>query len=121
NLLKGKTIAGRKLVVTKVSGLAQARRCQLVFICSSEAERTAAMLNDLSGMPVLTVGETPRFAEQGGMINLLLVDKNIRFEVNAAAAEKSRIVLHPALVKLGARPEQPSSTETSTSPLSGPG
>src|SRR5436305_10686532 len=39
--LKGKKISGRKLVVTEVSGLAEARRCQLVFISSSETYRTA--------------------------------------------------------------------------------
>jgi hypothetical protein len=122
--LKGKKVAGRKLVVTEVSNASQTRKCQLVFISSSETNRASEILAELARSPVVTVGEIPGFTEQGGMINLLLVDnpttvptatttaagagtaartKSIRFEVNAAAAEKAGIVLHPALVKLGTR------------------
>jgi hypothetical protein len=80
------------------------------------------MLNGLARAPVLTIGEIPGFTEQGGIINLLVVEnpatvpvaasssgtggpvarkRIIRFEVNAAAAKNAGIVLHPALVKLG--------------------
>ena len=127
--LKGKKIAGRKLVVTEVSSLSQARKCQLVFISSSETNRIGEILDGLASAPVVTVGENPGFTEQGGMISLLVVDnpatvpsatssaagaataartKSIRFKVNAAAAERAGIVLHPALIKLGTLAQQPS-------------
>jgi hypothetical protein len=119
-LLKGKTVAGRKVIVTNVSGLEQARRCQLVFISSSETNRTPGILSGLVRMPVLTVGEIPGFTDQGGIINLLLVDKNIRLEVNAAAARQSGIVLHPGLIKLGTRAEEPSPSQSPPTPAQTP-
>ena len=127
--LKGKKVAGRKLVVTEVSSLSQARKCQLVFVSSSETNRTPEILTELARTPVLTVGEIPGFTQQGGMINLLVVDnpttvllaasnpagggtevrtKSIRFEVNATAAEKAGLTLAPVLVKLGTHPPQSS-------------
>jgi len=38
--------------------------------------------------------------EQGGMINLLLVGKNIRLEINSAAVEQARIVMDPKLISM---------------------
>ena len=120
-ILKGNTVSGRKVAVSRVSSLAQARRCQLIFISSSETNRTAEILNGLAHLPVLTIGEVPAFTEQGGIINLLLVDRNIRLEVNAAAAREAGIVLHPGLIKLGARPEQSSPSQSPAAPAQAPG
>ena len=41
------------------------------------------------GRPVLTVGESPRFIRDGGMINLLLIRNTVRFEVNLEAASRA--------------------------------
>jgi hypothetical protein len=98
--LNGKTISGRKLVVKKVSRLRDAARCQSVFISSSETENTSKIVDELADLPVLTVGETPGFAEQGGIVNLLLEGKHVRLEINTAAAEKARITIDPELLKL---------------------
>jgi hypothetical protein len=100
NCLVGKTVSGRRLIVTKLSRLSQVERCQLVFISASETKRTSKILNSLAGMPVLTVGEIPGFTEQGGIMNLLLVGKNIRLEINPAAAGKSGIVFDQKLIEL---------------------
>ena len=56
------------------------------------------------------LGFRPGFGEQGGMINLLLVGKNIRLEINLAAVEQARIVMDPKLISM-----------SSTGPGAGPG
>jgi hypothetical protein len=45
---------------------------------------------------VLTVGETTRFLEAGGMISFLLQDSKVRFAINVGAAQSARL-------KIGAR------------------
>jgi hypothetical protein len=100
DFLTGKNVAGRRLSVTKVSRLARAARCQLLFVSASELKRTPQILDSLGTLPVLTIGEIPGFTESGGMINLLLEGKNIRLEVNQVAAEKAGLQLDPRLVKL---------------------
>lgn len=97
--LTGKTISSRKLAIKKLSQPADATNCQAVFICASEKKKTAAILKQLAGAPVLTVGETPQFAEQGGIINLLRDGKHIRLELNLASAEKNRFTIDPELIK----------------------
>ena len=72
----------------------------MVFVSSSESTRTSKIIKALGGLPVLTMGETPGFVEQGGMINLLLEGKNIRLEINQTAVEKAGFVIDPQLTKL---------------------
>jgi hypothetical protein len=115
NCLVGKTISGRKLVIKKLSRMAQVLRCQLVFISASRTNDTAKILNRLAGLPILTVGEIPGFTEQGGIINLLLEGKNIRLEINQAAAEKARLLIDPKLIKLAALKAEPTLTRNSSS------
>ena len=115
--LRGKTIAGRKLVVTKLSRVTHASRCQLLFISASETNRTSKILDGLAPLPVLTVGEIPGFTEQGGIINLLLEGNNIRLEINQAAAEKAHLQIDPNLIKLAALMARQASAGN-TSPVS---
>jgi len=114
-LLTGKKISGSKVIVAKVSSLAQARRCQMVFVSSTERTRTPELLNGLADQPVLTVGESPEFVHHGGIINLLLVEKHIELEVNPSAAKKAGLLLHPGLIKLGARSENSSPSAPASS------
>jgi hypothetical protein len=113
--LRGKTIAGRKLVVRKLSRVTHASRCHLLFISASETKRTSEILDSLAPFPVLTIGEIPGFTEQGGIINLLLEGKNIRLEINQNAAEKAHLQIDPKLVKLAALMAEPISQRVSSS------
>jgi hypothetical protein len=108
--LAGKTVSGRKLVVTKLSRTVRASHCDVVFVSTSETGRTAKILDGLDGFPVLTVGEVPGFTEQGGVLNLLLVGKKIRLEINQAAAEKAGIRFDPKLIELVALQAEPALT-----------
>jgi hypothetical protein len=99
-ILSGKTVAGRRLVVRQLSGTQEAARCQLVFVSSSEKAQLTEIFKTLTQFPVLTVGETPGFAENGGMINLRVEGTKIWLEINPAAAERAHLVLHPKLLKM---------------------
>ena len=48
----------------------------------------------------LTVGETPGFAERGGMIRLMLEDNRVRFEVNVDAAHDGNLNISSRLLTL---------------------
>ena len=51
-------------------------------------------------MPILTVGETPRFIEQGGIVNFFLENGKVRFEINRSAAERSGLRISSRLLQL---------------------
>jgi hypothetical protein len=51
-------------------------------------------------LPILTVGETPRFLENGGIISLHVVDRKVRFEIDARAAARAGLTLSSQLMRL---------------------
>jgi hypothetical protein len=66
-------------------------------------------IQTLKGVPVLTIGETPGFARNGGIINLILEDNKVRFEVNVAAAKEAELNISSRLLALARIVQSPSS------------
>src|SRR5438105_5746280 len=62
-VLSGKTIQGRELIVKRVSDPQAAAKCQVLFIAASEKPRISEIVAPLKDRPVLTVSEIEGFAE----------------------------------------------------------
>jgi hypothetical protein len=109
-----KTLQDRRIVVRRFAMPDDYRpTCQILFVSRSlSAEQQAAMLKKTQGNPVLVVGETPGFAEKGGIINFYAEEDRIRFEINAEAARKAQLRLSAQLLSLGrpAAAAQPTSS-----------
>jgi hypothetical protein len=93
-------VAGRSVIVQAVPTPEGARDAHLAFIGASEAERLPAILRSLGTQPVLTVGDTDGFAQEGVAINLYTFDKRIRIEVNTTAAARAGLRLSSNLLRL---------------------
>jgi len=83
-----------------VENAVAARRCAIVFISGSEADKLKQDLNDLNGYPVLTVSDVPRFVERGGMIAFEMQAKHVRFSVGLDAVTKAGLGLSSELLKV---------------------
>jgi hypothetical protein len=97
--LKGKTTSGRQLSVRRIAGPEDAGRCHIVYIGRSERDQAR---NILKGMKsgILTIGDMPQFASSGGIINFVIVESRVSFEVNVDAAEKAGLRISSQLLKL---------------------
>jgi hypothetical protein len=76
------------------------RNCYLLFICSSEKNNLVDILNLVRNHGVLTVGETPGMLEVNGIINFLLEENKVRFEINLNNARESELVIRSQLLRL---------------------
>lgn len=79
------------------------RRCHVLFICPSEKAHLHRVLPHIQKDGILTVGDVPGFLEAGGVMNFLLVDKKVRFEINLAAAARAKLVIRSSLLRLAVR------------------
>lgn len=98
--LTGKRIGERRLEVRQVRDPESAEGCHILYLARPEAEHLAEVLAALDHRPVLTVGDTPGFAERGGMIGLVVLDRRVRFHINAAAVEGAGLNISSKLLKL---------------------
>jgi hypothetical protein len=98
-LLDGKNIGGRTLSVTVFKSLNELRATDVLFI-RTDRKTLEAALHTLSGLPVLTVGESHDFTEVGGVVQLIRDGRKMRFAVNVAAADQAGLRIQAQLLKL---------------------
>lgn len=98
----GRTAQGRRIVVSRVEAPAQARACHVVFISGLEWERHPDVLAALKSPGLLTVGEGIRFAESGGVLSFIPVDRTVRFAVNLDASDGARLRISSRMLALAA-------------------
>lgn len=98
----GRTAQGRRIVVSRVEAPAQARDCHVVFISGAEWERHPDVLAAVQSPGVLTVGEGSRFAESGGVLSFIPVDRTVRFAVNLDASDGARLRISSRMLELAA-------------------
>ena len=99
-VLNGKTIQGRKLIVIRITDPQEAAACQVLFIGASEKPRISEIISEVKNRPVLTVGEFEGFAESGGMVNLVAGPNRIVMEINRQVASEARLAFSSQLLKL---------------------
>jgi hypothetical protein len=97
----GKTVNGRPLKLAYVHRGDPIEGVDILFITRSERDRLPAILASLKDKRILTVGDSERFAHRGGMINLILVGKSVRFEMNVEAIEQAGLKVNSKLGNLG--------------------
>ena len=104
-VISDRTAHGRKILVRDVTD-ASGGGCHLVFITEKENERVARLVHTAQSTaqaPVLTVGESETFADSDGMIRLVVEEGGVRFDINAAAAERAGLRFSSQLLKLARR------------------
>jgi len=96
-------INDRIVVVRHIQSMEELRKCHMIFVCRSEADRLGPILSEVRGDNVLTVGETDKFISHGGMINFVVVDGNVHFQINDSAARHAGLKISSKLANLALR------------------
>jgi hypothetical protein len=99
--MDGKAVEGRPLRVEGVSLPIDPHLCQVVYFASDKPAEIKTALQALGPEHVLTVGENDRFLEQGGAVNLFLVDGHMAFEVSLGALDRSGVAISSKLLRFG--------------------
>lgn len=97
---QGRTANGRPIVVRHVRHGEQLRQCHVLFVSASEEARIPDVLRTVGTAGVLTVGDSPGFAEAGGTVNFVIEAARVKLEVNMAAAERARVRISSKLLTL---------------------
>jgi hypothetical protein len=101
SVVDGQNVHGRAIVIRRLSRTEEAAHCDVLFISASERERLPQILAAIGRAPVLTVGDMARFAEAGGMINLVTTeDHHIHFDINKGAIDRAGLKAPSQLLRL---------------------
>lgn len=119
--IEGKSAEDKKVVIKKFKGIEELeksgekdsnklhpeieaiRKSHLLFICPSEKKHIREILGSVKNHNVLTVADTEGFLEAGGIINFLMEENKVRFEVNMTAAKNTGLEIRSKLLRLAKR------------------
>jgi hypothetical protein len=113
-IVENKKIGARGFVVKRLkwgADLKELRECKILFVGDSGKAHVDELVQIVKTLPILTVGETPGFAERGGVIRFVLEDNRVRFEINVEAARQADLTISSRLLTL-ARIIQQAATDT---------
>lgn len=105
----GKTVRDRRIVVKRYAKVDEAAEANILFISDSEGENVFRILKRLGQAPILTVSDLGRFADEGGMVQLVMDQNRVRFAINVAAVERAGLKPSSQLLKLARIVSGPSS------------
>jgi hypothetical protein len=97
---RGQSLRERPIEIRHIRLLREAAHCHVLFISRSAGNHVPEILAALEGKPVLTVGDSDGLAERGVIINMFIEDSKVRFEINQAAALKSKLQISSRLLRL---------------------
>lgn len=81
-------------------------QCQVLVVSRKEAKDTELLLASVATRPVLTIGDSDGFAEQGGIIGLELEQNRVGFAINIEASEQVGLGINAQLLQLAKIIEQ---------------
>lgn len=122
--IEGVVARDRVIEVVRFPNVKSIGACDVLFVPASEFESLDSILDAIKGKSILTIGEHDGFVKKGGIINLYIEEKRVRFEINtdnaAAAGFKIRSQVM-ALAKVVRNPEAPrAESRPASRPASGP-
>jgi hypothetical protein len=98
--IAGHAIDGHELIVAILKVDESASGCQLLYVSGAEIKRAAALLTGAMDGSVFTVSDADKFAESGGVAQLIVENDRMRFAINLDAAQRGRVHLSSKLLAL---------------------
>ena len=100
--IRDKSVRSRSFELKQFTSAIQATNCQILFISPELKENLPKIIAGLHNASILTVSETDQFIKAGGMVNFVIEDNKIRFQINDSAARKARLRISSKLLSLAA-------------------
>ena len=97
--VEGKTVRGHKLVIREFTA-ATVGKCHVLVVGGLDGAALQNAAKAAGGAGVLTIGDSDRFTDSGGVIRFYLEDGKLRFEINLAAAQRAQLQISSKLLKL---------------------
>jgi len=99
--LHGRSVRGRNIRVIRIGAFDRSNfNCQIIFIGQADEKKARTILSQITGQPILTVGEGDSFVERGGIISLQVEKSHVSFAINIKASNQAGLDISAQLLQL---------------------
>lgn len=98
--VNGQRIGDRPIQVRRLKAVGRDSACHILYVGSSDAPRAAQLVDAVRGSPVLTVSDARTGAGGTGIINFVIKDNRVRFNIDEDAAAQNGLSVSSKLLGL---------------------
>jgi hypothetical protein len=98
--LDGELAAGIPISVRSLNSSTPAHACEVAYFSGPLGRSEVALLQNMRQFPVLTVGDSESFLEDGGIIRIYESGNRMRFEISQAASRQAGLRISSKLLSL---------------------
>ncbi len=92
-------IKGKEVKIKIINDLNEINSADILFISKTSDDEVERILEILDNKPILTIGDTKKYAKKGVMINFVILDDRIKFEINKTSVDKALLHFNHLLLK----------------------
>ena len=100
NKYSTKRIGTQDIEIRKLSDSPDVGSVHVLFVAHSNSKDLKAILNNLEFEPVLVITEMEGAINTGSVINFLVIDNNLKFELNVSEAKNRQLIVGSRLKDL---------------------
>jgi len=100
NKYSTKRIGTQDIEIRKLSDSPDVGSVHVLFVAHSNSKDLKAILNNLEYEPVLVITEMDGAINTGSVINFLVIDNNLKFELNVSEAKNRQLIVGSRLKDL---------------------
>ncbi len=100
NLLQGREAQGREIQIKALGLNDSPAQCHMLYIALANKQQSRRLLKALNNAPILTISDSPGFAEMGGMIGLYIEAERLQFAVNLPVTQQAGLKLSARLLQM---------------------
>lgn len=94
---QGKTIGGLPVRVIPITTLTEANSCKVLFFANTEPAFAEQILNGISGLEILTIGDTECVKKKNLAINLSALETTLSYDVNQPILSQCHLTISDEL------------------------
>ena len=98
--VSGQQIARRPVEVRRLKTVKADSGCHIAYLAASETQRLAQIIEALRGSSVLTVSDGRSPGAATGIINFVIKDDRVRFDIDDEAAAQNRLAISSKLLSV---------------------
>ncbi len=87
-------IKNKQVEIRFYNAVEEIEECNLLFVSQSEKKRIPEIIAFTKNKSILTVSDSKGFAERGILINMYVLNHEIRFEINEKAVNQSDLLVN---------------------------
>jgi YfiR/HmsC-like len=99
----GRKVNLQSIVVKKYSNSSSLQKPHILYIPKERSKDIGSVVKKLAGKSTLIITEQDGMANRGSMINFILVNSRVRFEINKGNVEKFKLMLSSTLLELSTK------------------